>query len=451
MGGDCLHHGCVPSKAFIHAAKSAASIRSAGSLGLHVDTMHIDFAELMERVQNVVSQVAPHDSVERYRHLGVDVMEGHARVINPWTVEIRQSNGTTHRLTTRSIVIAAGSEPAVPDITGLPEIGYLTSNTVWSLRQRPRHLVVLGGGAMGAELSQAFSRLECRVTQIETQPQLLPQEDPEVSTLVMERLGVDGVVIFCRTRVLRVERAGERKLLACERDGAMFFIEFDQLLVATGRVARIKGFGLEELGVVVDHRLSVNDVLQTNFPNIYGCGDVASDIQLTHLAGHMAWHATVNALFGKILWLRGGRFRVSYEAMPRAIFTDPEVARIGLNETEAIKRKVAHEITIYELPELDRAMIDGLRCGFVKILTKPGADRILGVTIVGRHAADLISEYGLAMHSRLGLKRIFSTIHIYPTLSEANKYAAGVWMRSHTPNRLLRWIGKYHDWQRREF
>lgn len=450
MGGDCLNYGCVPSKALIYAAKTAASIRAGRDLGIQADSLHIDFPAVMERIWNVVSQVAPHDSVQRYEQLGVDVAEGDARLIDPWTVEIKRLNGDVTRLTARCIVVATGAEPRIPDIPGLEGSGYFTSNTVWTLRQRPRHLVVLGGGPMGSEMSQAFARLDCKVTLIENRARLLPNEDPEVSELIMESLRADGVILFCGTKVLSVKRDDKHKLLICECDGGRFCIEFDQLLIATGRVSRLKGYGLEELGVIANRRLSVNAALQTNFPNIYGCGDVSSEFQFTHVASHTAWYATVNALFGRILWLRGGRFHVSYAAMPRATFTDPEVSRIGLSETEAVKSKVPHEVTSYELPELDRAIIEGLRSGFVKILTKPGKDRILGVTIVGERAADLTSEFSLAMRSRLGLKRIFNIVRIYPTLSEANKYAAGAWVQSHSPKWLLRSMEKYHAWQRHE-
>lgn len=450
MGGDCLNYGCVPSKALIHAAKTAASIRSGRLLGVHAASVHVEFSEVMKRIQDVIMKVAPHDSIQRYQQMGVDVVTGDARVVDPWTVEIKRTHGDVYRLTTRNIVVATGAEPYVPEIPGLMEAGYLTSSTVWGLRERPRHLVVLGGGPMGSELSQAFARLDCQVTQIENRSRLLPNEDPEVSRLVAESLCADGVQLFCRTKVLSIERNNARRMMVCEQNGASFCVEFDQLIVATGRVSRIKGYGLEELGIIADRRLAVNDTLQTNFPNIYGCGDVASKVQLTNIASHMAWYATVNALFGKILWLRGGRFRIGYEATPKAVFTDPEVARIGLSESEAVEKSVPYEIARYELPDLDRAIIEGMRYGFIKVLTKPGKDRMLGVTIVGKGAADLIGEYSLAIRSRLGLKRMLGVVRVYPTLSEVNKYVAGAYMQGHRPTRLLRWAEKYHAWQRHE-
>jgi len=440
MGGDCLNTGCVPSKALIRSAKLLSHIKRAPEFGIKSASAEFDFADVMERVQRVIRTVAPHDSVERYSKLGVECITGDAKITSPWTVTV---NGKM--LTTRSIVIAAGARPFVPPIPGIEEVGYVTSDTIWSLRKLPQRLVVLGGGPIGCELVQCFARLGSSVTQIEMLPRILIREDPEISDRVLARFRAEGINVLTshRARQFRVE--GVRKILICEHDGKDVEIEFDELLCAVGRVANTAGYGLEELGIPVSKTRTVeaNEFLQTIYPNIYACGDVAGPFQFTHTAAHQAWYAAVNALFGSMK-----KFIVDYSVIPWATFTDPEVARVGLNETEAKEKNIPYEVTTFDIEELDRAIADGEAHGVVKVLTVPGKDRILGVTIVGEHAGDLIAEYVLAMHHGLGLNKILGAIHIYPTLAEANKYAAGNWKRAHAPQKALAWLRKYHDWMR---
>ncbi|MDP4677513.1 MAG: FAD-dependent oxidoreductase, partial [Burkholderiaceae bacterium] len=389
--------------------------------------------------------IEPHDSVERYTLLGVEVLKGHARITSPWTVEIRQADGSVRTLTTRSIVIAAGASPFVPPIPGLKEADFLTSDTIWGLTELPKRLVVLGGGPIGCELAQSFACLGSAVTQVEMAPRLMLREDPEVSDLVAASLRVDGVNVLTSHQAIRVEvYEGEKRLIVRHGDEELP-IAFDQLLCAVGRRPRVTGYGLEELGIPLTPQKTIqtNAFLQTLYPNIYAVGDVAGPFQFTHTAAHQAWYASVNALFGRFK-----RFKADYSVIPWATFTDPEVARVGLSETEAREQGVAYEVTRYDMDDLDRAIADGTAHGFVKVLTVPGKDKILGVTIVGEHAGDLLAEYVLAMKYGLGLNKILGTIHTYPTLSEANKYAAGQWKRAHAPHRLLGWLARFHAWER---
>jgi pyruvate/2-oxoglutarate dehydrogenase complex dihydrolipoamide dehydrogenase (E3) component/uncharacterized membrane protein YdjX (TVP38/TMEM64 family) len=459
MGGDCLNTGCVPSKALIRSAKFASHLRRAGEFGFENVSGTPDFAKVMDRVHAVIRDIEPHDSVERYTQLGVDVVEGSARLVDPWTVEIALHDGRKQRLSARSIIIAAGAQPFVPPIPGLTDAGYLTSDTLWQLRALPRRLVVLGGGPIGSELTQAFARLGSQVTQVEMLPRLLMREDPEVSEAVRRRFVAEGIDVRFDTKAKAVVVENGGKVLICESQsdsatqgsrggGAELRIAFDQIIVAVGRVARLQGYGLEELGVKTARTLDVNAFLQTNFPNIYAAGDVAGPYQFTHTAAHMAWYAAVNSLFGPLLALRGGPFKVDYSVIPWATFTEPEVARVGLNELEAKEKGIAYDVTSFDIAELDRAIADGEAHGLVKVLTVPGKDRILGVTIVGEHAGDLIAEYVLAMRHGIGLNKLLGTIHIYPTLAEANKYAAGQWKQAHKPEGLLRLVERYHRWMR---
>ena len=443
MGGDCLNYGCVPSKALIRTATLARQMRRSADYGIASATFALDFAQVMERVARVVREIEPHDSVARYSALGVDVIEGQATIVDPWHVKIVRADGGERRLSTRSIVIATGARPFVPPLPGLEEVGYRTSDTLWSLRELPARLLVLGGGPIGCELAQAFARLGSQVTLVELAPRLMQREDEEVSVHVCQALQADGVTVLTGHRALRCEKAGEQKSIVVEAGGAERHIAFDLLLCAVGRVARLEGFGLEELGIPTTRTVQVNEYLQTIYPNILAAGDVAGPFQFTHTAAHQAWYAAVNALFGGFR-----RFKADYSVIPCCTFVDPEVARVGLNEQEAKEKGVAFEVTRYRLDELDRAITDGATEGWVKVLTVPGKDRILGVTIVGAHAGDLLAEYVLAMKHGLGLKKILGTIHTYPTLAEANKYAAGAWQRAHPPLRLLRWVQRYHDWRR---
>ncbi|MFM1987741.1 MAG: hypothetical protein RJA99_698 [Pseudomonadota bacterium] len=445
MGGDCLNVGCVPSKALIRSARMARQLRKAHELGVADAAGRVDFAAVMQRVHRVIRDIAPHDSVERYTGLGVEVLQGHARITSPWTVEVALADGTTRTLTTKSIVIAAGASPFVPTIPGLKDAGFLTSDTLWGLTELPGRLVVLGGGPVGSELAQSFARLGSAVTQVEMAPRIMVREDPEVSELVAASLRADGVNVLTGHQAVRVEVVGGEKRLVARQGDAEVAIPFDQLLCAVGRSPRVSGYGLEELGIPLTPRgaIQTNAWLQTRYPNIYAVGDVAGPYQFTHTAAHQAWYAAVNALFGRLR-----RFRVDYRVIPWATFTDPEVARVGLSETEATEQGVAYEVTRYGIDRLERAIADGTAQGFVKVLTAPGTDRILGVTIVGEHAGDLLAEYVLAMKHGLGLDKMLGTIHVYPTLAEANKYAAGEWKRAHAPQALLRWVRRYHAWER---
>ena len=437
MGGDCLNTGCVPSKALIKTARVLASIRNAPAFGLKNASVEVDFAEVMERVQRVIRAIEPHDSVERYAGLGVECIGGEARITSPWTVEVDGKS-----ITTRGIVIATGAEPFVPPIPGIEQTSCLTSDTVWQLRRLPPRLLVLGGGPIGCELAQAFARLGSKVTQVEMLPRVLPREDPEFSEMVATRMREDGVEVRVSHKATRFL---SKNTLACEHQGSEVRIEFDELLCAVGRAARTKGYGLEELGIPLTRSRTVetNEFLQTIYPNITACGDVAGPYQFTHTAAHQAYYASANALFG---WL--WKSRADYSVIPWATFTDPEVARVGLNELEARERGIAYEVSVYGIDDLDRAIADGVAHGRVKVLTVPGRDTILGATIAGEHAGDLIAEFVVAMRHGLGLNRILGTIHIYPTFAEANKYAAGVWKKAHAPQGALAWLEKLHAWMR---
>jgi pyruvate/2-oxoglutarate dehydrogenase complex dihydrolipoamide dehydrogenase (E3) component/uncharacterized membrane protein YdjX (TVP38/TMEM64 family) len=447
MGGDCLNFGCVPSKALIKSAKVAHQIRHASNYGLSDAAPSFSFKAVMQRVRDVIQAIEPHDSIERYTGLGVEVLQGYGKLVNPWTVEVALNDGSTQRLTARSIVIAAGARPFVPPLPGLDDVGCVTSDTLWDefaqLDEVPPRLVVLGGGPMGCELAQSFARLGSRVTQVEMDSRLMVREDEEVSELAKASLQADGVQVLTGHKALRCEMFNGEKTLVVEHAGAEKRIVFDQLLCAVGRVARLQGYGLEDLGIPTHRTVDTNEYLQTIYPNIYAAGDVAGPFQFTHTAAHQAWYAAVNALFGE--WKL---FKADYSVIPWATFIDPEVARVGLNEQEAKEKNIPYEVTKYSIDDLDRAIADSQAHGFVKVLTVPGKDRILGVTIVGAHAADSLAEYVLAMKHGLGLNKILGTIHTYPTMSEANKYAAGEWKRSHAPQKLLAWVKKYHDWRR---
>ncbi len=436
MGGDCLNYGCVPSKALIRTATFLQQAKNAQSLGIAQANVQYAFSDVMARVRRVIKTIEPHDSVERYTQLGVEVLRGKAKMTSPWSVEV---NGQT--LTTRAIVIATGARPVVPEIPGLESVRYYTSDTLWSLTERPERLIVLGGGPIGCELAQAFSRLDCQVTQI-VRRDCLPREDADAVALVKAALQADGVTLLTQTEALRCEKEGDVQYLTVHgTDDKEIKLPFDALLCATGRIPRTEGFGLEELGIPVSslRTIETNAWLQTIYPNIYACGDAAGPYQFTHTAAHQAWTASVNALFSDIK-----RFKVDYSVIPWTTFTDPEVARVGLSENEAKARNIAFEVTRFNLGDLDRAIADEAAQGFVKVLTVPGKDRILGVSIVGAHASDLLAEFVLAMKHGLGLNKILGTIHTYPTWSEANKYAAGEWKRAHAPQLLLKWVEKYH-------
>ena len=395
----------------------------------------------MERVQHVIKKIEPHDSVDRYSELGVECIHGEATIKSPWSVEI---DGQV--LTTNNIVIATGARPFIPSIKDIDKINYFTSDTIWGLRILPKRLIVLGGGPIGCELTQCFSRFGSQVTQIEMLPRLLIREDLEISDIILKRFINEGVDVRVNHVAKEIRIEDNKKLLICEHEGNDIHVEFDELLIAVGRIANTDGFGLQELNIPLTKQgtIEVNQYLQTKYPNIFACGDVAGPYQFTHTAAHQAWYAAVNALLGKFK-----KFKVDYSVIPWATFTDPEVARVGMNEQEAKEKDIEYELTTYALDDLDRAIADEEAHGHIKVLTVPGKDRVLGVTIVGEHAADLIIEYISAMKNNIGLNKILGTIHIYPTFSEANKYAAGNWKKAHAPEYLLNWVKKYHKWRRR--
>ncbi|MGH1430079.1 MAG: FAD-dependent oxidoreductase [Neptuniibacter sp.] len=440
MGGDCLNTGCVPSKALIRSARFIAENKRSADYGIAKSEVEFSFSDVMERVSNVIKEVEPHDSIERYTGLGVDCVEGAATILSPYEVSV---NGKT--ITTRNIVIATGARPRIPTIKNIEAMNPLTSDNLWALREQPKRLLVLGGGPIGCELSQSFARLGTEVTIVLRGERILPKEDSDVSELVTNRFKEEGVNILSHHKMLEFVADEEGKHLICIHNDQQIRIGFDQLLVATGRQANVTGFGLENLnmGLNNDGTVEVNEYLQTKYPNIYACGDVAGPYQFTHAAAHQAWYAAVNALFGRFK-----RFKVDYSVIPAATFTDPEVASVGLNETAALAQDIPYEVTTFDLEELDRAIADSDNHGLVKVLTVPGKDKILGATIVGPHAGELITEFVTAMKNNLGLNKILGTIHIYPTLSEANKYAAGEWKRAHAPDSVLRWVEKFHRWQR---
>ncbi len=455
MGGDCLNYGCVPSKSLIKSAKVANSMRHGEKYGLQNVEAEYDFKSVMARIQRIIATIEPHDSVERYTTLGVDVIKGYATIIDPWTVEIAVSDAdkatSIQRLTTRSIVIAAGSKPFIPPIAGLENIDYLTSDNLWEKLSHqsnpPKRLVIIGGGAIGCELSQAFARLGSSVTQIERGTRLLKKEDIEVAEYAKSTLEANGVQVLVAHDAVRCERFdidGQiSKRLTLKHNGTESVLEFDDIIIAVGRQSRLTGYGLESLGIDTEKNIVTNDYLETKFPNILAAGDVAGPYQFTHVAAHQAWYAAVNALFGTFK-----KFKADYRVIPWVTFIDPEVARVGLNEQEANEKNIKYEVTRYDISDLDRAITESQAIGWVKVLTVPNKDKILGVTIVGNNAGELLAEYVLAMKHNLGLNKILGTIHTYPTMSEANKYAAGEWKRAHAPEKLLIWVEKFHNFRR---
>ncbi|WP_114700186.1 FAD-dependent oxidoreductase [Psychrobacter proteolyticus] len=447
MGGDCLNYGCVPSKAIIKSAKIADQIRHGENYGLENTVPQFSFKKVMARVQQVVADIAPHDSVERYTNLGVDVVKGYAKLVDPWTVEIQLNDGGMQTLTARTIVIATGARPFVPPLPGIEETGYVTSDTLWTkfaeLEEAPKKLVVLGGGPIGSELAQSFARLGSNVTQIEMSDRIMGKEDLEVSTFAHQSLTESGINILTSHQAIRCEMRDGKKYIIVKHNETEIDIEYDELLCAVGRSARLEGYGLEALGIETNRTIVTNEYLETLYPNIFAAGDIVGPYQFTHVAAHQGWYAAVNGLFGNFK-----KFKVDYRVIPWVTFIDPEVARVGINEQEAIDKGIDYEITRFEFEELDRAITDSAAKGFIKVITPKGKDKILGVTVVSEHAGDLIAEFVLAMKHGLGLNKILGTIHSYPTWAEGNKYAAGEWKRAHAPETVLSWLEKYHTWRR---
>ncbi len=446
MGGDCLNHGCVPSKALISAARLVAGFNKAKALGIKRVDYEFEFADVMQHVHDAIKQIEPHDSVARYRQLGVNVIEGEAEILSPWEVQVKHDQGA-ELLTTRSIVIATGAKPLLPPIPGLDAMQALTSENIWQLKTLPKRLLVLGGGPIGCELSQCFQRLGSEVALLEMAPRLLMREDEEVSELVVEMLAAEGVDIRLQHKAMAFSLDKGQKTVTAESPEGQISIVFDEVLVALGRKPNVNGFGVEKMDIQLaqNQAIQTNPFQQTNYPNIFACGDVCSPFQFTHVAAHQAWYAAVNALFGGAL-----RLKTDYSVVPWCTFLEPEIARVGLNEQDAKAQGVAYEVTRFDLDALDRAIVERQSAGFVKVLSKPGGDKILGVTLVGEHAGDLIAEFVLAMKYGLGLNKILRTMHIYPTRTEANKSVAGVWRNKHSGKMLLALIERYHGWRRNE-
>jgi pyruvate/2-oxoglutarate dehydrogenase complex dihydrolipoamide dehydrogenase (E3) component len=448
MGGDCLNYGCVPSKAIIKSAKVLSQFQQAEKYGFDEAKVSFSFAKVMQRVHDIVAQIAPHDSVERYTKLGVEVIKGYASFVDPWTVEIALNDGSKQRLSARNIVIAAGARPFVPPLPGIDDSAYVTSDTMWTefakLQEAPKKLVVLGGGPIGCELAQAFARLGSEVSQIELAKRIMTKEDEEVSDFAMQSLQDSGVNVLTEHEALRFEQHDGKRFIIVKHDQKELSIEYDQLICAVGRAARLEGYGLDVLGIESGRTISTNEFLETKYPNILAAGDIVGPYQFTHVAAHQGWYAAVNSLFGNFK-----KFKVDYRVIPWVTFIDPEVARVGINEQEAIQQQIEYEVTRYDFEELDRAITESANKGFIKVITSKGKDKILGVTVISEHAGDLIAEFVLAMKHGLGLEKILGTIHSYPTWAEANKSAAGEWKRAHAPEAVLRLLEKYHTFIRR--
>ena len=442
MGGDCLNTGCIPSKALIRSSKIISYIKRHSEFGIKSATFEFNFSEVMERVQAIIKKVEPHDSAERYTSLGVNCFSGQATVLSPHEIEI---NGTI--LTTKNIIIATGARPTIPSIQGLDKVDFLTSDNLWDIRKLPKNLLVIGGGPIGSEFTQCFARLGSHVTQVEISSSILSREDGDISQALTDQFRREGIDLYTNTSCKAVIAVDKKQEMIFEKEDQELSIKFDKVLLAVGRTANSKGFGLENIGLEFDkhNRIIVDDYLRTSsHKNIYACGDVVGPYQFTHTAAHQAWYCAVNALFSPFK-----KFKVDYSTIPWCTFTDPEIARVGLNEKDASRQGISYEVTRYEINDLDRAITDSEDQGFIKVLTKPGKDHILGATIMGCNAGNLITEYISAMKHGFGLNKILGTIHIYPTMAEANKFVAGNWKKNHIPKKLLKLVQKFHAWRLR--
>ena len=440
MGGDCLNNGCVPSKALISSAKAVQMMKKHSLYGLKNVNYEVDFAQVMERIQDIITKIEPHDSVERYSSLGVECHIGEATILSPHEVEV---NGRV--LTTKNIVVATGARPFIPPTPGLEDVSFSHSDNLWQLRKQPKHLAVIGGGPIGSELAQAFSRLGSEVTIFNLDRGILQREDSDMVQFICDSFTNDGITLLDEARISRIEKIEETSRIYYSRHDEEKYLDVDHILSAVGRIPNTSGFGLENLGVELNKNktIKVDKYLRSSIPNIYACGDVAGPYQFTHMAGHQAWYATVNALFAPFK-----KFAVDYSVVPWCTYTDPELARVGLSEDEAKANNIPHEVTTYGIDDLDRAVTDRVNYGKVKVITPPGKDKILGAAICGAHAGDLLMEFTLAMKHGIGLNKILGTIHPYPTFSEANKMLAGVWRKNHAPSGVLRWLEIFHSWRR---
>jgi pyruvate/2-oxoglutarate dehydrogenase complex dihydrolipoamide dehydrogenase (E3) component len=439
MGGDCLNVGCVPSKSLIRAGRAVADMRGAGEYGVRVPPgASAEFGAVMDRMRRLRAKISRVDSAARFRDLVVDVFFGAARFSGPDTVEVA---GETLRF--RKAVIATGARAAEPPIPGLAEAGYLTNETVFSLTELPRRLAVIGGGPIGCELAQAFARFGAQVSLLEGEGQILPREDPDAAERVARALSRDGVDLRLGTRVERIERAGAARAIHVTSGGAAARLAADAILVAVGRAPNVEGLGLEDVGVAHDTRagVTVDGRLRTSNPRIYAAGDVCSAHKFTHNSDAQARIVIQNALFF-------GRARTSALTLPWCTYTDPEVAHVGLSEGEAAARGIAVRTFVQELGDVDRAVLDGETEGFVKVHVRAGTDRILGATIVARHAGEMLPELTLAIATRTGLGRIASVIHAYPTQAEAIRKLGDAYNRTRLTPLVKRLLALWLAWTR---
>lgn len=440
MGGDCLNYGCVPSKSLIRSARMCAQMRRADKYGIHPCEPEFEFSQIMRRIQNIIKTIEPHDSVERYTSLGVECLIGEARIISPHEVEI---NG--RKLSARRLIIATGARPFVPPIKGLDKVNALTSDNIWTLRELPKRLTVLGGGPIGCELAQCFARFGSQVTLVEMMPGIMIKDDVEAADTVLRSLHEDGVKVMTGYKAVKVDICDDQYKLVCETGGEFIEIDFDEILVAVGRRANTESLGLDALGVVLNENgtIKTDNRLITTVPSILACGDVAGPYQFTHTASHQAWYAAVNGLFDKFK-----TFKVDYSVIPWVTYTDPEVAQVGLTQAMAEEQGLDTETTRYDFSGFDRALTESATNGFVKVITPKNKDAILGATVVGIHAGEMITEFTISMKFGLGLNKILGTIHPYPTWMEANKLTAGAWKREHAPQWALNVLEKFHRWRR---
>ncbi|MCA9245680.1 MAG: mercuric reductase [Planctomycetales bacterium] len=438
LGGDCLNVGCVPSKALIRAARAAAEVRDAGKLGVQIPHgAQVDFPAVMERTRRLRAAMSPVDSAGRFRNLGVDVYFGQATFAGPDTVEVAGA-----KLRFKKAVIATGARAANLPIPGLSDVEYLTNESVFTLTERPQRLGVIGAGPIGCELAQAFARFGSNVYLIESAHGILPNEDRDAAEIVEQSLRRDGVTLLCCGKELRIEQSGGAKRLVVDSHDQRYDLEVDQILVAAGRTPNVEGLGLEAAGVQFNrHGVLVNDRLQTTNKNIYAAGDICSKWKFTHAADAMARIVIQNAFFF-------GRSRVSALTMPWCTYTSPEIAHVGLYEGEASKLGIAVDTFDFRFNELDRAILDGETEGFIRVLVRRGSDKILGGTVVGTHAGEIISELSMAMTGRLGLGTIARTIHPYPTHAEAIKKVADAYNRNRLTPGIRALFERWFAWRR---
>ncbi len=439
LGGDCLNVGCVPSKCLIRSSRVCADVLKAGDFGVQVpDGTTVSFADVMERMRRLRSRISRHDSAQRFRDLGVDVFLGGGRFTGPDRIEVE---GKT--LHFKKAVIATGARAVQPPVPGLEEAGFLTNETVFSLTERPDRIMVFGAGPLGCELAQTFQRLGSKVTIIERAPQFLTREDPDAAQLISNAFERDGIDVRLNTTVDRVETSGGEKIIHLKTDGRKVTLTVDEILVGAGRAPNVEGLNLEIAGVRYDSRkgVVVNDYLQTTNPRIYAAGDICLAFKFTHTADATARIVIQNALFF-------GKKRLSALTIPWCTYTDPEIAHVGMYERDAVARGIPVETFTRRMSEVDRAIADGEEEGFVKIHVRKGTDRILGATIVARHAGEMINEITLAIVGKIGLSRLSNVIHSYPTQAEAIRQTADAYNRTRLTPFVKGLFSRWLAWRR---